>query len=56
MGLPNSITVSSALARGARYEGLLAVARMTRLVDRMLTLAKADSGLKLQLGAMDLPP
>ncbi len=29
-------------------------ARMTRLVDRMLTLARADSGLELRLAAVDL--
>ena len=33
MGLPNSICVSSALTRGARYEGSLAIARMTRLAE-----------------------
>jgi two-component system OmpR family sensor kinase len=31
-------------------------ARMTRLVDRMLTLARADSGLSLDLAAIELAP
>jgi two-component system, OmpR family, sensor kinase len=31
-------------------------ARMTRLVDRMLTLARADSGLSLELAAIELAP
>ncbi len=31
-------------------------ARMTRLVDRMLTLAKADSGLRLELATIELAP
>jgi signal transduction histidine kinase len=31
-------------------------ARMTRLVDRMLTLARADSGLRLELASMELGP
>ena len=54
MGFPHSICVSSALARGARYQGELAVAQMTRLtaavaeatgrVSAQWHLAKEDAG------------
>jgi two-component system OmpR family sensor kinase len=46
--------VSDDVARAAAADIAAETARMTRLVDRMLTLARADSGLKLELAPIDL--
>ena len=46
--------VSGDVARAAAADIAAETARMTRLVDRMLTLARADSGLKLELAPLDL--
>ncbi len=48
--------LSDDIRRAAAIDIAAETARMTRLVDRMLTLAKADSGLKLELAAIDLAP
>jgi signal transduction histidine kinase len=46
--------VSDEVRRAAAGDIAAETARMTRLVDRMLTLARADSGLSLELGAVEL--
>ena len=46
--------VSDEVRRAAAADIAAETARMTRLVDRMLTLARADSGLKLELAPVDL--
>ena len=48
--------LSDDIRRAAADDIAAETARMTRLVDRMLTLAKADSGLRLELAAIDLAP
>jgi two-component system OmpR family sensor kinase len=48
--------VSDEVQRAAAADIAAETARMTRLVDRMLTLARADSGLKLELASLDLAP
>jgi two-component system, OmpR family, sensor kinase len=48
--------VSDEVQRAAAADITAETARMTRLVDRMLTLARADSGLKLELAPMELAP
>jgi len=48
--------LSDDIRRAAAIDIAAETARMTRLVDRMLTLAKADSGLRLELAAIDLAP
>jgi two-component system OmpR family sensor kinase len=48
--------LSHDVRRAAAADIAAETARMTRLVDRMLTLARADSGLKLDLAAIDLTP
>src|SRR5258708_410108 len=42
--------------RAAAADIAAETSRMTRLVDRMLTLARADSGLKLELAPLELEP
>jgi signal transduction histidine kinase len=46
--------VSDEVLRAAAADIAAETARMTRLVDRMLTLARADSGLKLELAPVEL--
>ena len=46
--------VSDEVRRAAAADISAETSRMTRLVDRMLTLARADSGLKLELAPLDL--
>jgi two-component system, OmpR family, sensor kinase len=46
--------VSSEVRRAAAADIAAETARMTRLVDRMLTLARADSGLQLDLAPVEL--
>ena len=46
--------VSEEVRRAAAADIAAETARMTRLVDRMLTLARADSGLKLELAPLPL--
>jgi signal transduction histidine kinase len=46
--------VSDDVRRAAAEDIGAETARMTRLVDRMLTLARADSGMKLDLAPIDL--
>ena len=48
--------VSDEVRRAAAADIAAETSRMTRLVDRMLTLARADSGLKLELAPLDLGP
>jgi signal transduction histidine kinase len=48
--------LSEDVRRGAAGDIAAETARMTRLVDRMLTLAKADSGLALALTPIELSP
>lgn len=48
--------VSDDVRRAAAADIAAETARMTRLVDRMLTLARADSGLALELAPVDLGP
>jgi two-component system, OmpR family, sensor kinase len=48
--------VSDEVRRAAAADIAAETARMTRLVDRMLTLARADSGLKLDLAQVELGP
>ena len=48
--------VSDDVRRAAAADISAETSRMTRLVDRMLTLARADSGLKLQLAPLELGP
>ena len=48
--------VSEEVQRAAAADIAAETARMARLVDRMLTLAKADSGLKLELVPVELAP
>jgi two-component system, OmpR family, sensor kinase len=48
--------VSDEVRRDAAADIAAETARMTRLVDRMLTLAKADSGMKLELAPIELGP
>jgi signal transduction histidine kinase len=48
--------VSDPVRRAAAADIAAETARMTRLVDRMLTLARADSGLKLDLAPLELGP
>ena len=48
--------VSDEVQRAAAADIAAETARMTRLVDRMLTLAQADSGLKLELAPVELAP
>jgi len=48
--------ISDEVQRAAAADITAETARMTRLVDRMLTLARADSGLKLELAPMELAP
>ena len=48
--------VSEEVHRAAAADIAAETARMTRLVDRMLTLAQADSGLKLELAPVELAP
>ena len=47
---------SDQVRRAAAADIAAETARMTRLVDRMLTLARADSGLKLDLAPLELGP
>jgi len=53
-GLLASREVGDAVRQAAAADILEEGARMSRLVDRMLTLARADSGLQLALTAVDL--
>ena len=46
--------VSDEVRRAAAGDITAETGRMTRLVDRMLTLARADSGMNLELGAVEL--
>ena len=46
--------VSDEVLRAAAADIAAETARMTRLVDRMLTLARADSGLKLELAPVEV--
>ena len=46
--------VSDEVSRAAAADIAAETARMTRLVDRMLTLARADSGMTLELGPVEL--
>jgi signal transduction histidine kinase len=46
--------VSDQVLRAAAADIAAETARMTRLVDRMLTLARADSGMSLELGPIEL--
>jgi two-component system OmpR family sensor kinase len=46
--------VSDEVRRAAAADIAAETARMTRLVDRMLTLARADSGLQLELAPLEL--
>ncbi|MHB8688923.1 MAG: sensor histidine kinase [Candidatus Dormibacteraceae bacterium] len=48
--------VSDDVRRAAAVDIAAETARMTRLVERMLTLASADSGLKLKLAPVDFGP
>jgi signal transduction histidine kinase len=48
--------VSEEVQRGAAADIAAESDRMARLVDRMLTLARADSGLRLELTAIELQP
>ena len=48
--------VSDEVRRAAAADISAETSRMTRLVDRMLTLARADSGLKLGLTPLELAP
>jgi two-component system OmpR family sensor kinase len=48
--------VSDEVRRAAAADISAETSRMTRLVDRMLTLARADSGLKLELTPLELAP
>jgi len=48
--------LSDDVRRAAARDIAAETARMTRLVDRMLTLAKADSGLRLELAPIELAP
>ncbi len=48
--------VSDDVRRAAAADIAAETARMARLVDRMLTLARADSGLKLELAPLELGP
>ncbi|MHB8612887.1 MAG: sensor histidine kinase [Candidatus Dormibacteraceae bacterium] len=48
--------VSDDVRRAAAVDIAAETARMTRLVERMLTLASADSGLKLKLAPVDVGP
>ncbi|MFI4978438.1 MAG: sensor histidine kinase, partial [Solirubrobacterales bacterium] len=48
--------VSDEVRRAAAVDISAETSRMTRLVDRMLTLARADSGLKLELAPLELGP
>jgi signal transduction histidine kinase len=48
--------VNDDVRRAAAADISAETSRMTRLVDRMLTLARADSGLKLQLAPLELGP
>ncbi len=53
-GLLASKPVSDEVRRAAATDVLVESGRMSRLVDRMLTLARADSGLKLHLSPVAL--
>jgi signal transduction histidine kinase len=46
--------VSSEVQRAAAADIAAETSRMTRLVDRMLTLARADAGMSLELGRVEL--
>jgi signal transduction histidine kinase len=48
--------VSDEVRRAAAADIAAETSRMSRLVDRMLTLARADSGLKLELAPLELAP
>jgi two-component system OmpR family sensor kinase len=48
--------VSDEVHRAAAADITAETGRMTRLVDRMLTLAQADSGVKLELAPLELAP
>jgi signal transduction histidine kinase len=48
--------VSDEVRRDAAADIAAETSRMARLVDRMLTLARADSGLKLELAPLELGP
>ena len=48
--------VSDEVRRAAAADISAEASRMTRLVDRMLTLAQADSGLRLELAPLELGP
>jgi signal transduction histidine kinase len=48
--------VTDEVRRAAAADISAETSRMTRLVDRMLTLARADSGLKLELAPLELGP
>ncbi|MDQ2943956.1 MAG: HAMP domain-containing histidine kinase [Candidatus Dormibacteraeota bacterium] len=48
--------LSEGVRRAAAADIAAETARMTRLVDRMLTLARADAGLSLDLAAIELGP
>jgi signal transduction histidine kinase len=52
--LAHGPVVSDEVQRAAAADIAAETARMTRLVDRMLTLARADSGLKLDLASVEL--
>ena len=49
-------SLSDGVRQAAADDIAAETARMTRLVDRMLTLAQADSGLNLELASMELGP
>ena len=53
-GLLASRDVASEVRQAAVVDIVQESARMSRLVDRLLTLARADAGLQLQLAAIDL--
>lgn len=55
-GLLASRAVSDDVRNAAVADMVQESARMARLVDRLLTLARADSGLQLQLAAINLAP
>jgi two-component system OmpR family sensor kinase len=55
-GLLASREVAEDVRRAAASDISAEGARMSRLVDRMLTLARADAGLELRLTAIDLKP
>ncbi|HEY0830996.1 MAG TPA: HAMP domain-containing sensor histidine kinase [Candidatus Dormibacteraeota bacterium] len=55
-GMLASRAVSDEVRQAAVADVVQESGRMSRLVDRLLTLARADSGLELHLAALDLKP